>query len=60
MPRRLPLIASFALLPALASCGSDGAPQAPEPPSAAAMAAVVKDPGALAALSETQADRLCL
>ena len=46
MPRRLPLIASFALLPALASCGSDGAPQAPEPPSAAAMAAVVKDPGA--------------
>jgi CubicO group peptidase (beta-lactamase class C family) len=46
MLRRLPLIASLALLPALASCGSDGAPQAPEPPSEKALTAVVKEPGA--------------
>ena len=46
MLRRLPLIASLALLPALASCGSDGTPTAPEPPSEQAMAAVVKNPGA--------------
>ena len=46
MLRRLPLIASLALLPALASCGSDGAPAALEPPSEQALAAVVKNPGA--------------
>ncbi|AZI35960.1 serine hydrolase domain-containing protein [Caenibius tardaugens] len=46
MPRRLPLIASLALLPALAACGSDGTSAPPPPPSETAMAAVSKDPGA--------------
>lgn len=46
MPRRLPLIASLALLPALAGCGSDGTPPPPDPPSQASLAAVAKQPGA--------------
>ncbi len=45
MPRRLPLIASLALLPALAACSSNGTPSPPEPPSEKALAAVVKEPG---------------
>ena len=39
MPRRLPLIASLALLPALAGCGNDGTPPPPDPPSQASLAA---------------------
>ncbi|MDE2410748.1 MAG: serine hydrolase [Sphingomonadales bacterium] len=43
--RRLPLILTLALLPALIGCSSDQGPAAPPPLDPAALAAVVEDPG---------------